>query len=476
MIQDSLEADKTSNKTKVTIAIVGAGFSGTMLAVNLLQEKFTQPTKILLFEKAKRFSRGVAYSTQCPLHLLNVPAAAMSAYPDQPQHFLNWAKQRDASVEPLTFVARMEYGNYLQELLDQAAANRVACIEFHKINDDVVDLILNGDQVQMHTQSGSAFTADRLVLALGNFAPANPHVGATTFYQSPRYFQNPWAANQDYAPDAPVLLIGTGLTMVDKALQLDADGHVGVIHALSRHGLLPQVHRTGLPVLKPPYDEATLPATVRQALHDFRQRLETAKTEGTDWRQLIDCLRSVTQKCWQHWPIAEKKRFTRHIRHLWDVHRHRIAPDVSKAIDAMLASGKLQIHAGRILGYKQEKDTVSVTIKQYKTGKQYELAVGAVINCTGPQCNYDKISIPLVESLRKQGLIRADALRLGIDSNADFALLDTRGIPSTVFYTIGPPLKSIYWESVAVPELRVQAKQLAQRLVSSMADSKTAAT
>lgn len=467
-----------SRTEPVTIAIIGSGFSGTMLAVHLLKAKLDYTLQVILIEKSQHFARGAAYGTLCPLHLLNVPALQMSAFPDDPHHFLKWAKERDTSVTPATFAQRLLYGKYLQDILEQAEAEKPALTQIRKINDEVVDLTIAGNPpfAVLHLGSGVSLVASKVVLALGNFVPDNPRISNEAFFASSNYFPDPYLCQQASLPGKPVLLIGTGLTMVDKAIELVANGHTGTIHALSRHGLLPEDHRVGLAKLPPPFAPDTLPQKITTLFHLMRQKAELSndspvEKEAVNWQQVIDSFRPLTQSCWQSLDYRERSRFLRHVRFLWDVLRHRMAPNVKAMIDSMLTTGQLKIHAGRILDMREIDNVIKVTVlrrpgaKDDNSGaKQYCLRVASVINCTGPASDYGRLDSPLVQSLIKQGLLKPDALSLGIDATVHGALLDKPGKPSDILFTLGPPLKGILWESTAVPELGQQAKQLANEL------------
>jgi uncharacterized NAD(P)/FAD-binding protein YdhS len=458
----------------LTIAIVGSGFSGTMLAVHLLRKATQGHLRVVLIEKGSRFAKGVAYGTMCPLHLLNVPAGDMTAFPDQPQHFFNWAKAQDPSTQTTTFVQRLLYGRYIEQLLNEADESKAVNIKFEKVHDEVVaiDLAADGKSAEVKLAGGKSIAANRVVLALGNFAPGNPPVKDMSFYQSKRYFQDPWLCDAIDDPDEAVLLIGTGLTAVDKALQLHASGHSGVIYMLSRHGLMPQVHKIGLTKLPVPFDVQNLPKSARELFHFLRVKAKEAGnsgngTESLDWRQVVDSIRPVTQKIWQGFPPEEQKKFIRHLRCLWDVHRHRIAPDVGAAIEKMKNAGVLQLIAARIIKYKEDENGVDITIRPRFSNEEKVIRVSAVINCTGPEPNYSRITEPMIVSLYKQGIIGSDPMRLGMHVAESYALKDKNGKVSEVFFTLGPPLKGLLWESVAVPELRVQAAKLADELVPS---------
>jgi uncharacterized NAD(P)/FAD-binding protein YdhS len=102
--------------------------------------------------------------------------------------------------------------------------------------------------------------------------------------------------------------------------------------------------------------------------------------------------------------------------------------------------------------------------------------VDRVINCTGPECRAARVTDPLVQSLLSSGIIRADALSLGIDVAEDGRPISRDGAEVDRLHYLGPWLRARDWEATAVPELReyavVLARSLAQRfLVESLKES-----
>lgn len=454
-----------------TIAIIGAGFSGTMLAVQLLRQA-QQPLKLYLIEaKPGQLGRGVAYSSNQDCHLLNVPASNMSAFPDQPTHFFAWAKAREGQwqqsawlqdITPETFLPRRIYGDYLRDVLDKTEQATFTQHQLHRISDKVVSLSEGHGQVELGLSGGWTFQAQKVVLAIGNFPPGDQQVETPDFYQSGRYFSNPWSSELLPAllETSSCLLIGTGLTMVDCAVALKAAGYQGQIHSISRRGLSPQAHRLSL--RKPPSIKFDKTPKIRSLLHQVR---ELSAETNYDWRIAIDALRPISQTLWVSLPLAEQKRFLRHLRTYWDSHRHRLPPSIAEQLEALRRSGQLRQHVGRILAYQESVEGVEVSFRQRGYGDIQTINVEAVVNCSGSESNYRKLDCPLVKDLLKQGLALPDALQLGLDVSEDGALLDAQGKVSSQLFSLGPPQKGHYWETTAVPEIRGQAEMLARYIL-----------
>jgi uncharacterized NAD(P)/FAD-binding protein YdhS len=415
---------------------------------------------VAIVERRPEIGQGVAYGTDEACHLLNVPASAMSAWPDEPGHFLTWLRTQPGFEEavPATFAPRQVYGRYVQAVLAAAEADAAEGVRLLRMQDEAVGLHPLPDGAVIALAGGDELSARRVVLALGHFPPADPPVpGAAAFYASDRYVAQPWAPGALAAIGATddVLLIGSGLTAIDWVLSLGARGHRGRIHMLSRKGRLPQPH---VPGLLPRPSQLPEPPHQALAMWDWvRDRVREAEAEGADWRQAIDGLRPHLQGLWRGLDGRERRRFLRHARPLWEVHRHRMAPEVADAVRRAQEEGVLVVHAGRVAGFKPMPDGVEVRL----LGDRAPLRVQRVINCTGPEADFRKKRHPLPVSLLEQGLIRPDALGMGIDTNDAGAVLDAHGRESRMIFAIGPMRKGQLWETTAVPEIRVQAQAIA---------------
>jgi uncharacterized NAD(P)/FAD-binding protein YdhS len=343
---------------------------------------------------------------------------------------------------------------------------------FTALTAEAADLRLTpAGAVHIGCTAGGALEVDQAVIASGNYPPRDPRLADMGFYQQPRYVRDPWAmgALEAVDPTRPVLLIGSGLTMMDVALELDRRGLGTRMHALSRRGLLPLAHR--------PHGAGTLePSVIVEMLRDGRPsvrrwlkvlRLTSAELaeRDIDWRDVLGALRPVTAELWQSLDAAERRRFLRHLQPYWDVHRHRTAPDPHAALQRLLREGRLTVEAGRLKSLRiAEQGAVRVTWQPRRADADAQFEVGTVINCTGYGGQVERSRDPLVLSLLRQGLMMPDALGLGVQVDAAGALLDRSGRASESLFYTGPLLKARDWECTAVPELRVAALKLADRL------------
>ena len=446
------------------IAVIGAGASGTLTAAHIAR-RASRPVIVQLVNDRRPCFRGVAFSTTSEIHLLNVPAGKMSALPNDPGHFFRWLSNREPQrYSPADFVQRKRYGEYLDSTIREAFAGGPARLDV--VRDRVVDLYPEGSGVSLTLAGGSRLEADRVVLALGNFLPAAPAIPDPDFYRSAGYVQDPWDIPRlDAVPgDRAVLLVGTGLTMVDIAILLRDRGHRAVIHALSRHGLLPRVHGPGTARIGPLDLDPGRRVSLAELRTRLRQRIREERAAGGDWKPIIDGLRPHTCRLWTGFTEAEKRTFSRHLRPFWDVHRHRIAPQIAERLREAREKGGLEIHRGHITDMSFRDGSCRVS---YRTPRGTEaLFVDTVVNCTGPASDLEKIPDPLCQALVRRKLVKKGPLGQGIATDDRLAVRDTAGQADDRIYALGPMLKGQLWETTAIPEIRSQAERLAETLLS----------
>lgn len=455
MYQAELHSPRPRFRTAARVAIVGAGFSGTMLAINLLEQA---DVEVLLIERDRnRMGAGVAYSSSDRSHLLNVRAGNMSAFADRPDHFCDWLAARGQGCDG-AFVTRAIYGLYLRETLASAMDRHGRRLKL--VDDEVLDIEERGEEVTLGLAHGGLIEADRAVLAIGNLPPhdhpATSGAGLTPW----RYVGEPWSSllAEGLRREQTVLIIGTGLTAIDVILRLASSGFEGKIVAMSRRGLRPHRHVDGLPpappvLAKPAPELSELVQWVRRA------------PRNADWRLAVDSIRPITQMMWASADADKRARFLRHLRPFWDVHRHRLAPEVAARIDGLVQSGQLVFRAGKISEVVSEPDSVAVHWRPRGEARAERLDVARIINCTGPQGDLLRATDPLVRQLLRKGKIRSDALRLGLDIDRDGHVVDIEGRASDLVLAIGPMTRGDLWEVVAVPDIRIQVSALARRLV-----------
>jgi uncharacterized NAD(P)/FAD-binding protein YdhS len=425
---------------KSDVAVVGGGFSGTILAAQLARRGIGS----VLIDGSGRMGRGVAYSTTEGAHLLNVCADGMSAWADDPDDFARRFEREGG--EPQGFAERRLFGRYLGDILGEAVASGHTQV----VHASAAKAARADGGWLIELDNGERVGAEMLALAVGNQdpEPLSAFTGA-----GPRFIRNPWgpesrAAVADLAATGGIaLLVGTGLTMVDLVLSLDAAGHGGRIVALSRRGLIPRSHADYDPVAVE-LDE------VPQGSLDALWRWLRRRGAEVGWRAAIDSLRPYSHPLWQSLDADQQRRFLRHARPWWDVHRHRIAPEVARLLAQMIGEVRLEIMAGRIIAAHDTEAGLIVEYRRRGTKRGQSASFAYAFNCTGPLHSIARTKDPLLRSLLDGGLIHADQLGIGLDVDEDSRAGER-------LWALGPLTKGRYWEIIAVPDIREQAAAVA---------------
>jgi len=462
-------------ETAPTVAVIGGGLSGALVAERLLRST-ARSLRIVVIERREQIGAGFAYSTDHPEHVLNVPSKSMSAVDGEPDHFVAWLRGEgraesddwETSSDPEGFVPRGLYGSYVGHLVAEAARSAAPDRTLAHERGVATSLAIDAGRIRVAVDGGRTIEADQAVLALGNPPPANPTPGDLPFYSSPRYVRDAWdpEVGRGLSSAAPVLVLGTGLTMIDVALTLDKEGHRGTITALSTHGLVPPPHRPPHEAIPPFLEVRPAGARIAGLLREVRDRASAAASQGHDWRAVMDAIRPLGQPVWRSLGEAERRRFLRHVRSHWEIHRHRAAPAASEQVAQLRRMGRLVVRAGRIVGFVERGRRVDVTFQERGPRGQKRMAqFERVINATGPEMIFRRVRDPLIRQLLHDGLCRPGPLDLGFDATVDGAIIGADGKPSGILSTVGPPLRGVLWETTAVPEIRAQAAALARRIV-----------
>jgi len=433
------------------VAIVGGGFSGTMAAAQLARRGIAS----ILIEGNGRLGRGVAYSTREPAHVLNVRAEVMSAWPEDLDDFARTIETEGGS--PQDFSERRRFGRYMDAIVGQAVGEGLV----RPVEEMAVSARRDAEGWVIELAGGGEVKANALVLAIGNQEPAPMAVAKGL---SPgRFINNPWGAEARVADERlagsakSVLLLGTGLTAVDHILALDANGHRGRIVALSRRGQMPRGHIPYEPV---PVERAEVPmGNVLQIWRWLRRR-----TAQVSWRAAVDALRPHSSAIWQSFSKPEQRRFMRHARPWWDVHRHRIATEVAQRMKELVGSGQLEVVAGRVRTMRETEDGVEVEIARRGRDTSETSMFDTVVNCTGPLGAMARTTNPILRQMLDDQLIAVDPLGIGLD-------VDERDRAGEGVWALGPMTKGKYWEIIAVPDIRGQAAAVAADVAMELGDA-----
>ena len=485
-------SDPSAARRGPVIAVVGGGASGTLAVIHLLGEAARQqvPLRVALIDRHGRHGLGQAYSTAHPAHLLNSPAHVMSALAGDPGHLTRWADRAGLSRDG--FLSRSDYGRYLRELLEETERAALPAVRVSHITAEVIAMRRSdhGRALRLYLAADGRIDADVAILATGNLpsAPLIPDPG------NGRYIADPWepGALKPAMDGSPVIVAGTGLTMLDVAIAI-TDAHPrAVVHAVSRHGLLPLCHHWPRPVAadRPLSRGAVAPAGVAGLIREAGAPIglaglsrETAAQIGLsglirevrasaagypgDWQDVVDALRPQIPRLWDQLTEADKRTFLRLAARYWEVHRHRMPPATARRIGALRSAGRLSVLAGRVTAAGAQADGVRVRVEG--GGPAAELSAGWLINCTGPAGEIMATADPLLRQLLDTGLARPGPLRLGLDADARGAVHDPGGRSAPDIFTLGPPLRGRWYETTAIPEIRDQAAALGRLLVTSEA-------
>ena len=474
--------DKASTMTShdnppyADILIVGGGLSGTMLAVQLL--RLPGQRRIVIVESRSELGRGEAYSATELGHTLNGNAARMSVDPDDADDLTRWLgefiaaggwPESDQQAVPLAelFPPRGIFGLYVQQRLAEAqAVGAQHGSSVAHVRGEAADLQSLASGIRLTLADGNELNGRFAVLATGMFAAARtPQTDSNALNAAA---VDPWdvAAMRHLDPDGRVLIIGSGLTMVDAVVSLDQSGHRGPIDVFSRHGLLPHVRRQ--PPTWPDFlgADPSLRST-RQLVRALREQCEQAIARGIDWQAPLDTVRVHIPRLWSQATDVQRRQFVRHVRPWWESHHHRSPPPSAALLDRLLKEGRLNIHAASLLEVQdRQAGQVRISVRYRGEAQPTEVQGAALINSTGIQYDWRRVDRPLPRQLLSRGLIQPGPLALGIAADAGGAVLDAEGRVSSRLFAMGPPLRGMWWESTAVTDVALQAKALAARLVS----------
>lgn len=469
------------------VAIIGGGFSGSMVLANLIST--AEGSLIIDWFEPQTLGEGVAYSTKDAIHLLNVRADRMGAIGGKPEHFMQWlatpaGKEALAKLWPEhnisgeCFVPRVVYSAYIKYIIKDAleqAARKNIVVNLHAAN--VSDAALHDPESQplalTFSEAGKKheLVVDAAILAIGNLPPRSHGYQASASAGGQNlYIEDVWnppanhffpASVSGLSAASEIVIIGTGLTTIDTILTLMANGYKGRITAISRSGILPNVHEQSepYPVWEWIHSPHYAPKTALGLLKRLKQEVAKAQAEGFGMQSVIDSLRPVTQTLWKQLSVHEKRIFLRRLSTFWNVHRHRMAPEIYQQIRALEQSGTLQMLAGKIYYIGSDKDGITLAYRKRSTNRIDTLRPALVINCTGPEGDIAASNHGLLKRLRDRELITVGLLRAGIEITPSGT---AKGKADASLFPVGTLMVGELLECTAVPELREQTQAVAR--------------
>lgn len=462
-----METCKKSKYTPVTLtcAIIGAGFSGTSLVANLIkQEKthlFLSPLKILLIEKNK-FAQGIAYSTKSPSHILNIRAKQMGAFFDDQNHFVRWARKKDKHLSSNSYVPRMFYAEYLHEILLEAEKNQSKRCSIERLLGEIVSIHPSNNKFELNFKNNTKIQADFVVLATGNYLSPHPPVTDKRFINHPDYYRNPY--QQIYPNNSDILIIGTGLSMVDQVLHLASVGYKGKIHALSRRGHLPlSWKKNKIPFRKLSQKKLAVFTSLHTTLKWFRFIRKKIKEE--DFETILHVYGYLLKNI-ETFDRKEFKRCERHCSRYLRRIIHQIPYESYSILQDLIANQKLLIHAGKLLKIDGSSHEFKVFFQpQYKRETEV-LKVGKIINCMNLGISFTEIQDPLLNSLFNKGIIRPNSSNLILDTSDIYQIVNSAGKEIEGMFAIGAVNKTKLSTARSVPIIRKESYSLAEIILS----------
>lgn len=452
------------------IVIIGGGLSGALTALSLGSGR-DERLQIMIIEKndAQLF-KGLAYSSDLNHQPLNVPASGMSLLIDEPDHFLKWLNQNThitglsaGEITPDTFISRKVFGAYLSETI--SVALKASHHEIALIQDEAVAVQKEQNNYTLKLASGKLIEANKIIIATGNQDTDFPYSVDPILKENGNLISNPWAKHiiESIDAKAPILIIGAGLTMVDLLINLRQNNHTGKITIVSRRGFLPLPHKMGQHwQLKTKQPEKINLKNILQFVH---HEVELAKAANIGWQSVIDAIRPYLPQWWRGLTLSERTRLMRHLKPYWEIHRHRIPVDSHNFIQRELAAGTTALYGGKIIHIAAGQDNMAdVSFSCRKTNEQKQFHVKHIINCIGPLTDLKKSKLPLWQNLLQSGMVDTDYFNSGISCNAKGHIIDTKGQPDSNIFVIGNLRKGAEFESVAIRELRIQAKDIADQI------------
>ena len=456
------------------ILIVGGGLSGAMLAAQLL--RLPGKRSLLVIEPRAELGRGEAYSAVELGHTLNGNAARMSVDPDNADDLTQWLTEyiagggwpeSDEQHVPVSelFPPRGIFGLYVQQRLAEAQAlGALNGSTVEHVRAEVVDLQTLDDSVRLSLSDGQRLQGAYAVLATGMFPAARTPQTESSGLNAAAL--DPWdvAAMRELDPQSTVLIIGSGLTMVDAVVSLEQAGHRGPIEVFSRHGLLPHVRRQP-PAWADFLAEDHSIRTPRQLVRELRRHCRDAIAQGVDWQAPLDTVRAHIGRLWSQATDGQRRQFVRHVRPWWESHHHRSPPLSAQLVARLHGEGRLRIQAASFKGLELASGGVSIRIRRRGEAQTVVVSGAALINSSGIEYDWRRVARPLPQQLLARGLVRPGPLALGIAAAVDGAVLCGDGQVARRLFAMGPPLRGMWWESTAVTDVASQAKALALRLV-----------
>lgn len=453
----------------VTVAIIGGGLSGAAAAYRLALEAPSPALQIIVIEPRQQLGAGVAYSTLHPEHRLNVPHGKMSLRTDDAEHFSRWLTSSKGPVLPPNsttpagqiFAPRAVFGDYVADsLAPLLQEGRIRHVQAR-----ATDLRRSDNRFRITLSNGSEVAADSVILAIAHPEPSLPPA-LQALRGTKELITDPFApgALDQITRDERLLIVGSGLTSADIVATLERRDHSGAVHVISRHGWRSKPH--GPTQAETAEDFTKDPATTALGLlRRARRALADDYRRGLTWHAVFDRLRAQGPAIWAALPLDQRRRFLRHLRGLWDIHRFRIAPQTYETLGQMERSRRLRFLTGRLVSVDVDAAGIRLIWRARGASALSTLVLDRIILATGPDHTRVTETNPLLRSLVSRGLIAPDPLRLGIHTAPEGMALGADGGLQQGLYIAGPLARGTVGELMGLPEVTGWAEHIARRAI-----------
>jgi len=456
---------RSQSNAPLRIIVVGGGFTGAAFILHTISS-LRRPLEFEVIEPAGELGRGVAYSAADPQHRINVPAERMSLFPDDPLHAVRWffgkgvlpGDGSSADAAGHHYVPRSHYGAYVRGMLDQTLAEARGRVRLRHHRTLAQDVRKHGGHWSVELADGRSVAGDYVILSFGHAAPRAPFPISAGAAADRRLVSNPWRADalSALSPDDSILLVGTGLTMADMVETLLSRGHRGGITALSRHALLAQPHGlfgVNFDLLQ----GAAPPASALEFLRLVRRRAREAVRQGLGWQPVADAVRFDLAKLWPALPVAEQRRVIKRLLPYWEVHRFRIAPQVCATLEKAIWTGRVVLQRAGVVSVDAEKGSLIATLR--RGGMIERRSFGGIVLCIGPDKDLNRHR--LARNLLASGIVRSDAVQLGLDVDRQSRLVASDGHVHASLLALGPMTRGTFGEMTGAPDIIRQTASVA---------------
>lgn len=459
------------------VIIVGGGYTGAAAAIHL-SRLAKRPLSITVIEPRAQLGRGIAYDTVDPTHRLNINPEIMILYLDDIDHFPRYVKATGVLADDpaaqvsdgMVYPRRAIFGDYMVDEVAAHQINNPSRSTIHHLRDRAVALAETAQGLRLTTAEGRELAADRVLLCPSHGRPSLPAGLSPDLARDPRYVADPWDndAIGRIAPDARLLVLGTGLTAGDVLSTLRHSGHRGRTLMLSRHGIPPQqqfdlgdvnalIARIARPV--PLFIERHgQPTGLLDIMTAVRADIAAARAEDpdADWRHQFDHVRDAGGAIWRSLSDGEKRRYVRHLKTYYDAHRNRVAPQVMATVATGLSDGSLAVTGGRIVSCAVGEKAIDVTYRPRHGADTVTRPFDAIVNCTGPAHRPNLVGNPVLDSAIAHGLARADPFGLGLEVDDAGRALGQDGAAQDRLFVAGPLTRGRFGDIIAVAQITVQ--------------------